>query len=355
VAAFIEDRMRAEGVPGLSVAVVSDGSVCWRRGFGRADLASGAPVRAETPFLWFSMTKIVTATAAVRLADEGRLDLDAPVDGYVAAFGAVRQTVPVTVRHLLSHSSGLANPLPVRWVYPAGAPPPDPAVLVERHLSRHPRLRFRPGSRASYSNLGYLVLGEVIARVAGSSYEDYVRERVLEPLGMAHTGFAYAEAGNGPIATGYQRLPAVLTPLLRAYLPAGVVGDRAGRYVAYHPFHVAGAAYGGLIGGVDDVARLALLHLNRGTVDGTRLMSPEATEAMRVITPKGGRLDFGLGWFRPRSAAPGATFVEHLGGGSGFFNVLRLYPERRLGIVLMGNTTRYDHEAILAGILSAAW
>ncbi len=347
--------MRADQVPGLSVAVVSDGSVCWRRGFGRADLASGAPARSVTPYLWFSMTKIVTATAIMRLADQGRLDLDAPVTEYLAQFGVVRQPIPVTVRHLLSHSSGLANPLPLRWVYPSGASAPDPRAFLERLLARHPRLRFRPGSRASYSNLGYLVLGEVIAQVAAVPYRQFVREHVLAPLGMAHTGFTYEEAGGQPAAIGYQRLAAPLTPLLRALLPAGVIGDRTGRYVAYHPFYVTGAAYGGLGGGVDDVARLALLHLNHGTVDGTSLLSPEATNAMQSIIPRGGTLDVGLGWFRRHDAGDAPTFVEHIGGGSGFFNVLRLYPGRRLGIALMGNTTRYNHEAILAAVLRTAW
>jgi CubicO group peptidase (beta-lactamase class C family) len=115
------------------------------------------------------------------------------------------------------------------------------------------------------------------------------------------------------------------------------------------------AAYGGLVGCAAVIARLALLHLNPGTVDGNVLVSSAAIGAMQRITPKGGGLDFGLGWFRPSHAGNGPAFVEHLGGGSGFFNVIRLYPQRHLGIVVMSNTTRYENEAILAALLDTAW
>jgi CubicO group peptidase (beta-lactamase class C family) len=139
--------------------------------------------------------------------------------------------------------------------------------------------------------------------------------------------------------------------VLRRVLPVGIAGQRYGRYLSYRPFYVDGAAYGGLVGGADDVARLAALHLAGGAVDGVRVLSPEATAQMQRITPRGGHRDFGLGWYRPRGQR---DFVEHLGGGSGFFTVLRLYPEQRLGVVLMGNTTRYDHDSIIDIIRASA-
>lgn len=350
--ASVGEEFRRGGVPGLSVAVVRVGRPVWTRGFGFADLAASAPATPATIYLWFSMTKIATATAVARLYENGDLDLDAPVTEYFAGFSVVSQPAPVTVRHLLSHSSGLANPLPIRWVRPAGVPTPDQRTFVTRLLARHRGLKFPPGEGALYSNLGYLVLGEVVSGVSGASYEEYVSDEVLSPLGMTRTGFAYPDPAQHPAATGYHPLWRPLTPLFRAALPRGVVGPRYGRYVSFNPFYVNGPAYGGLVGGVEEAARLVSLHLDGGRTGGSRLLSPESVAMMRRTTFRGSKRDFGLGWYRPRDAAEGRpAFVEHLGGGAGFWNVMRLYPEESLGVVIMGNTTRYDHEPILDTIV----
>ena len=167
------------------------------------------------------MTKIATATAVVRLAEEGRLDLDAPADVYYRGIKVVSQPTPISVRHLLGHSSGLANPIPIRWVYPASGPVPDRRAFVECMLRKYRRLRFAPGQRASYSNLGYLVLGEVICEVSGMRYEEYVREEILVPLGTNRTGFSYPLVDGGEVATAYHPLRPALISVFRATLPRG--------------------------------------------------------------------------------------------------------------------------------------
>jgi CubicO group peptidase (beta-lactamase class C family) len=184
--AFLSARTETGAVPGLSVSVVKSDRMVWAKGFGFADLATSSPATPQTNYLWFSMTKIVTATAVLRLAESGKLDLDAPADEYFRGLKVVSQPVPVTVRQLLNHSSGLANPLPIRWVRPADAPDPDRSAFVRRLLAKHRRLKSVPGERASYSNLGYLVLGEVISEVTGASYEEYVCGEILSPRDGPH-------------------------------------------------------------------------------------------------------------------------------------------------------------------------
>jgi CubicO group peptidase (beta-lactamase class C family) len=354
---FVGGLIESDTLPALSVSVVKGDRLVWSKGFGLADLATASPASPRTSYLWFSMTKIVTATAVVRLAEDGKLDFDAPADEYFPGFKVVSQPTPVTVRHLLNHSSGLANPLPIRWVRPAAAPDFDRGAFVERLLFKNRRLKSVPGERASYSNLGYLVLGEVISEVTGTSYEEHVRAEILSPLGMQGTAFSYQErpAGGGA-ATGYQPLWGPLTPLLRAALPRGVMGPREGRYVSFRPFYVKGAAYGGLLGGVEEASRFVRLHLGGGQTDGTRLLSEEAVAEMRTIVPRGGKRDFGLGWFRShQDGTRRPVFVEHLGGGAGFWNVMRLYPEESLGVVVMGNTTSYDHDSVCDAVASVTW
>ena len=117
----------------------------------------------------------------------------------------------MNIRHLLSHSAGLANAIPIGWVRPAGAPAEDLHLFTARLLQKHPRLRAQPGTRAGYSNLSYLVLGEVIQAASGASYRDYVRAQILEPLGMVSTDSVYRENVAPRAATGYH-------PRFRAFI-----------------------------------------------------------------------------------------------------------------------------------------
>lgn len=121
--------MRTGRIPGLSLVVVDSQRSLYAGGFGTADLATGAPATPATVYLWFSMTKIVTATAAMTLVENGRLELDAPVADYVDGLRAPRASQP-TVGQLLTHTAGLSNPLPLRWVHPAEQEPPAAEDLL---------------------------------------------------------------------------------------------------------------------------------------------------------------------------------------------------------------------------------
>ena len=170
------------------------------------------------------MTKIATATVAVRLAEHGVLDLDAPVAGHVPALRQVRPprwACRITARHLLSHSAGLANPIPVRWVHPADQPAPDPGAFLHGLLARHGRLRFEPGARSSYSNLGPLVLAAALATATGKPFTELVSDEILGPLGMAATAFTYTTHARPRAAVGYHPR---LSPM-RLLLPRWVIGE----------------------------------------------------------------------------------------------------------------------------------
>ena len=351
--ALVEDATARRAPPGLAAAVVTaDGAVEFIAS-GLADIRTLPPVTAQTTFLWFSMTKIVTATAVMMLADRGAVDLDAPVIEHVPELGVLRGPGSwITARHLLAHSSRLANPPPVRWVRPAGAPPPDSRAFLARLLRRHRRLRFRPGDTACYSNLGYLVLGELIASCAGRPFCEVVRRELLEPLGMSRTGFEHAHAPSC-IATGYWRLPPGGRIALRLLLPPEIVGQRADGLVAFRPFYVNGPPYGGLVGDVHDAARFLSLHLGKGAANGRRLLSAESAIAMRTLTTSGTKLTTGLGWWRRHEADDGSGLVEHLGGGGAYRNLMRLYPDTGRAAVMFGNLTDYPVEQLTAAVLTA--
>lgn len=344
---FLDEHRRRQGVPGLAVAVVHRSRPVFAHACGHADLEAGLNFTVDTACHWFSMTKIATVTAAMQLVDSERLDLDAPVHEYLP--GVLPSTFDgVRVVHLANHSAGLPNPLPLRWVHPAGQSIPDQRAFLARHRPRKPR--FEPGTQARYSNLSTVVLGEVLATVTGTPYVDHVGSAVLAPLGLHHTGFTYAVVGDAPRAVGYQPGSRALDPVFRAFLPRGVVGRRTGRYLALDPFEMDAPACSGLIGPVTEAARFLTVHTEPGD-----LLSRSSIERMQRIDTRGKPYDLGLGWFRP-VAQRDAPWVEHFGGGGGFWNVLRVYPERALGVAVMGNTTRrWDVDTVADRLAATSW
>ncbi len=340
-------------VPGVAVAVVGAEGIRDAAGVGVADIAIGTAASPQMVCPWFSMTKIVTATATMRLVERGEIDLDAPVAPLVPALDRMRPAswaAAITPRHLLSHGAGFANPIPVSWVHPAGSPAPDPHTFLAEKLGKHPKLRFEPGSRSSYSNLSTLVLGDLITTVTGSPFGDVVHREVLDPLGMRLTDFGYSPEMQARAATGYHPR---WSPM-RVFPPRWVVGKAAGKWVALEPFLLNGQPYGGLVGSLEDAARFLRMHLNDGELDGVRVLTPASARSMREITLRGKRYDLGLGWFRPadqRDASP--AFIEHLGGGAGFFNVIRVYPSEGVGVAIMGNATSYDIDGMARTAIGA--
>ncbi|MUN64811.1 serine hydrolase [Kocuria sediminis] len=345
--------MMATGrIPGLSLVVVDAQRSLYAGGFGTADLSTGAPATPSTAFLWFSMSKIVTATAVMTLVEDGRLELDAPAADYVDYLRAPAAAQP-TVRQLLTHTAGWSNPLPLRWVHPAGQEPPAVEDLLRSVLSRPRAYRHTPGRKARYTNIGYLALGQVIEAVSGMPVTTYLQHAVLDPAGMTGTGFTYRP--GVPAATGYVRASRAADPLLRRLLPPGVAGTRHGAYLGLRPFYVDGPAYGGLVGDVVDAGRFLRLHLGDGQVEGRRILSAETAWSMRVIEHPGKPFDHGIGWFRRPTKGAG-QWIEHFGAGAGFWNIMRLYPDQGLGIAVMTNsTTTYDFEPLFALLTTASW
>jgi N-acyl-D-amino-acid deacylase len=198
----ITDFMRKHAIPGGAVAVVRDGKLVYARGFGYADVANKTPVQPDALFRIASVSKPITAAAIMKLVEEGKLKLDDRVAPFIAhltpAPGATvdPRWEQITIRHLLNHSGGWDrdkpnggfDPIdrPVIAAAAVNAPAPASAETLVRYMKGMP-LDFNPGETFAYSNFGYIILGRVIERASGMRYEDYVRARVLEPVGANRT------------------------------------------------------------------------------------------------------------------------------------------------------------------------
>ncbi len=198
----IPDFMRKYGIPGGAVAVLRDGKLIYARGFGYADVENKTPVQPDALFRIASVSKPITAVAIMKLVEEGKLRLDDRVAPFIAhltpAPGATvdPRWEQITIRHLLNHTGGWDREKPNGGFDPVdrpsiaaaavGAPAPASAETLIRYMKGMP-LDFNPGEKWAYSNFGYIILGRVIERLSGMPYAEYVRARVLQPVGANRT------------------------------------------------------------------------------------------------------------------------------------------------------------------------
>jgi CubicO group peptidase (beta-lactamase class C family) len=208
---FYEAGLKRNGIVGSRLVLLRDSDVAFQDSYGYARLATRQPVEENTAFHWASITKTFTAIAIMQLRDHDRLKLDDPVVNYIPELAAVHDpwgsVDSITIRHLLTHSSGFPNPT---WPWSGDKPwyPFEPTQWVQIvAMLPYTQVEFTPGSRFSYSNLGYVFLGQIIERLTGDDYEVYVDKNILKPLQMYHSYFdkspsAKARSPDFPFHTG---------------------------------------------------------------------------------------------------------------------------------------------------------
>jgi CubicO group peptidase (beta-lactamase class C family) len=329
----ILERLAAETmpfyrIPGLAIAVVRDGEIVLRRGFGVRDVETGEPVTAATRFAAASLTKSLAAAALGLWVDAGRVRWDTRVREVLPEFGLADPvaTERCTLRDLLLHRSGLGRH---DLVWQAGDRDRAAMLAALPHLS--PVREFRDG--CAYSNLGYLVAGLVTERLAGRPWEDEVAERLFGPTGMAGAGFAF----DRPADDAWPH----------------VVIDEAPVRVGREPM-AAGPA-GGLVASVEDLARWAIALLEADRAGEPTLLPPAVVREM--TTPQvfaepqrhaefGDALHYGLGLWR--NGYRGARQWLHTGSLLGWSAILAMLPEHRTGVVVLSNRHASPVPAMLA-------
>ena len=337
--------------PGLVIVINQGGDVLYSKGFGTADGPNNMMSEPDTVFPWGSMTKMATGTAIMQLVDQGLVDLDAPVSDYLDYFPAEHG---ITVRQFLDHSAGLREP--VDFLLPSlrldGQPLPDPDRIAKEYLAGFAGPMFEPGSASAYGNPHYLMLGQIVAAVSGQPYVAYVKEHILEPLGMENTDFTYSNQAMIDHAAAPAFPVANVEDFITLLDQARGLGDGAAfiravddRFAWMNRFNVL-AANGGLIGPATEAMRFAQIHLNGGELDGVRILSPESAALMQEMqfATTGDPLGYGVAWRIFEEAEH--PFVEHDGGGTGLWAKMRLYPQEGLAIVLMSNESGWNRDKV---------
>jgi CubicO group peptidase (beta-lactamase class C family) len=309
----------AARAPGWAAAIFDAEEIREAWTSGLADLARSVAVTRETRFRWYSVTKLVTAALVVRLVEEGRLELDDPIRKHLPW-----ARLSPTVRELLSHSAGLHAPSALGWVHPRGAARRTPRELTEALVAGHRSLR--SNVRVSrYTNLGYLLLGELVEALSEAPFRTVAEERVLAPLGLSRTSL-----DPGDASVGHEPLVSLRAAVMSAmFFPRSMKLVRYVRsgWIGLAPFELEGEAYGGLVGSLDDLVRLGAMFLREGR--GV-LSAPSARAMMRPASPDG---RFGLGFWILDDG-----WVGHAGEAGGFRSELRLHRERGVGVAVLANS-----------------
>jgi len=181
--AYLNALLDDHKTPGLQYVFADIDQVLYRFNGGYADIRQKIPVRDNTTFNGYSVTKTFTAAAVVKLAIEGKIDLDESISTYIDDFPYKQSP---TVRQTLRHMGGFPNPNPIPWIHLANEHEDfDRRAFVHKVTHEHAKLASKPGEKYSYSNIGYLLLGEVVHKVSGDPYEKYVMTEIISPLALA--------------------------------------------------------------------------------------------------------------------------------------------------------------------------
>ncbi len=332
VADYLQRLHRAGEFPGLQYVVFDRDGVVDSHAVGLADVGAGRPVTASTRLNVFSTTKIVTAVCLLQLQQRGLLRLEDEAGGYL-------DYLPypgITLRQLASHSSGVPDPVLgnffVHWQEEHASF--DREALLRQVVSRRRKLRFAPGTGAAYSNLGYALLGQVIQRVSGTSYEDCVQANVFQPLGLGPAGIHFGSQDYGVDARPYFRRSQLLFQVLARFVLKGGHLRRQGEWVGLdNRFYLNAPAHGGIVANARSFAAVFQDLLR----PDSRLLGAEAREQLFSEQVRTGKAAFALAWFIQQR--DGRRFFSHRGGGLGYLSEVRLYPDSGLGSVLLVNMT----------------
>jgi CubicO group peptidase (beta-lactamase class C family) len=313
--AAVESEMERRQQPGLTIGVTDRDRTLTVRTYGFADLAAQRPVTPETLFEIGSIGKSFTAVATLQLVDEGRIELDAPVDRYLPWLvipTAEDNNGPVTVSHLLSHTAGIV----------AGLDATPEATFQVWALRDLPTFS-APGERFHYSNLGYKVLGLVLEAVDGQTYPEIVRARILGPLGMRATEPAITNEIRARLAVGYE------------YLHDDHMGY-AGAELAPATWLETGTADGCLASTASDMCEFARLILRSGEGPNGRLLSADAFARMTTAHAReddGGAYGYGLSM----REIDGRRLIGHGGSMVGYLAGMETDLDAGLGVIVLQN------------------
>lgn len=315
---YAAEQVEKGRIASVSVAVVKGDAIAWAEGFGLANREAGREATADTIYRLASISKPFTATGLMILVDRGKVDLDAPANRYLPGpklRAPLGDADAMTVRRIANHTSGL--PIHYNFFYDGHEPP-----SMDETIRRYGFASKEPGKSWEYSNFGFGVLGYITQVVSGRPWRDFMEAEVYDPLKMART--------SDRVRPGHESDAAV--PYIR---------DVAGRFFPAGPYEFDHPGASAVWSSANDMARFARMHMRGGELDGTRVLSEAAVEAMQAPTGERGRGDAsGVGWFV--NTERGKRCISHSGGMPGVSTLLRIFPDEKVATIVLINSEGFD-------------
>ena len=337
----ILEKLTPGSGPGFQYVVVDSGSTIFEYSTGLSDIKNRKPLALGQTLAAFSMTKTLTAIAILQLLEQNRLSLD---DRVIDSFPHPYER-EITIRQLLSHTSGIPNPIPLKWVHlvndHAGY---DEAGALAAVLEKNKKNRSMPGTKYGYSNIGYWLLGKTIESVSGISYIQFIHHNIFAPLSLPPTDIGFVISRDGNHARGYIKKWSFMDIAGRFLIDDTVYGISEGRWIHIEDLYPNGPSFGGAIG----TARSFSVILQDLLSERSKLLGPSTKNLLfsQQTVASGKAVDMTLGWHIRQ--VDGMTYYYKEGGGAGFCCEMRMYPEVGIASVLMANRTSFNFKKHLS-------
>lgn len=330
----LEGYMRNQVIPGIAVGIVSKGKLALAKGYGVKNMEADTPITEESMFHSASISKTFVATSLMQLHEKKLIDIEKPVTEYLPYFKLKDESYKaITVKQMMSHTSGMPDVYNYEWEIPQYG---DEALENYVRSIYDYELLWEPGKAYAYSNLAYEILGDVIAKASGLSFEDYVKQNILKPLGMSQSSFLIREIDKEMMTS-----PHVIS----------MAGGAKARVNAFYPYNRIHGPSSTLWSNVAELSKYAIANLNRGGLGDFQLLTSESYEMMwqpiAETNKTGGKV--GLSWFQKNYK--GVDIVFHTGGDTGYLSNLILIPEHKAALVFYCNCDYLNINMITEHIL----
>jgi CubicO group peptidase (beta-lactamase class C family) len=341
---YIKERMQTLKIPGAALAIVQGDQIEYLQGYGIAD-PTGRAVTPQTPFMLASVSKSFTALAIMQLAEEGKLDLDAPVQKFLTWFQIADKEVSaeITVRQLLNQTSGFSQTDGNKMNLVSSTS--NDALIASMKQLDSTQLINTPGTAFEYSNINYGLLGAIVETVSGQSYETYIQQNIFTPLDMKHSFTSLSDAKSNGASSGYY--PFFGTPIV---------------YDNLMSYSRAMTSWAGLFSSAEDMGHYMIAHLNEGKYGEKALLSPKGIAELHNFGIKIDKWSgYAMGWsvgpdfdiaYHDQTSYTAPIALSHEGSWVNFRSIVMMVPQKKIGVVLLMNT---NDPAIESAFGSVGW